>query len=157
MKLVSEQAEDEALWCKAHTIIESLLQAALRKLHAAIEAQPAIAQPEQIEGDAKDAELLDWIAVHGSFGTDSMTGKVGGNGQKCNAATRKNIIAAIASTKPAAQAEPQDAKDVRLNADEIYAILSSLDDHNGYYFEPECPGCTAYKKLAAIASQKGAV
>ena len=44
-----------------------------------------------------DSALLDWIAIHGSFGVDSSTGKVGGNGQKCVAATRKNIRAAIAA------------------------------------------------------------
>jgi hypothetical protein len=48
-QLVNEQAEDEALWCKAHTVIESLLQAALRKLHAEIESapQPATAAHEE--------------------------------------------------------------------------------------------------------------
>ena len=42
----------------------------------------------------EDAARLDWIAVHGSFGVDSATGEVGGNGQKHIAATRKNIDAA---------------------------------------------------------------
>lgn len=42
----------------------------------------------------KDAERLDWIAIHGTFGVDSITGEVGGNGQKRLAATRKNIDAA---------------------------------------------------------------
>ncbi|MFN5350791.1 MAG: hypothetical protein ACK5A0_14865, partial [Polaromonas sp.] len=40
-QLVNEQAEDETLWCKSHTIVESILQSALRRLHAAIEAMPA--------------------------------------------------------------------------------------------------------------------
>ena len=50
-QLVNEQAEDEVLWCKAHTIVESMLQAALRRLHAAIEDKPA-AQAEPLTEDA---------------------------------------------------------------------------------------------------------
>ena len=46
---------------------------------------------------ASDAALLDWVAVNGSFGVDSVTGEVGGNGQKRKAATRTNIAAAIAA------------------------------------------------------------
>ena len=56
-------------------------------------AQPAPAPPSD------DSALLDWIAIHGSFGVDSSTGKAGGNGQKCVAATRKNIRAAIAAQR----------------------------------------------------------
>jgi hypothetical protein len=37
-KLVEEQAEDEGLWFVAETAPEAYLQAALRKLHAAVEA-----------------------------------------------------------------------------------------------------------------------
>lgn len=59
------------------------------------------AKPTPPLQDAKDAEMLDWIAVNGSFGLDSATGEVGGNGQTRKAATRKNIIAAIASQKGA--------------------------------------------------------
>ena len=44
-----------------------------------------------------DSALLDWLATHGSFGVDSSTGEVGGNGQKRVAATRKNIRAALAA------------------------------------------------------------
>lgn len=44
-----------------------------------------------------DSAMLDWIAIHGSFGVDSSTGEVGGNGQKRVAATRKNIRAALAA------------------------------------------------------------
>lgn len=51
------------------------------------------AQPAP-SGDAEDAARLDWIAIHGSFGVDSVSGLVGGNGQRCVAATRKNIDAA---------------------------------------------------------------
>lgn len=45
--------------------------------------------------DAKDAARLDWIAMYGSFGVDSVTGDPGGNGQKRVAATRANIDAAM--------------------------------------------------------------
>lgn len=38
MKIVNEQAEDEGLWFEAEYITESVLQAALRRLHAALEA-----------------------------------------------------------------------------------------------------------------------
>ena len=44
-----------------------------------------------------DSTLLDWLAIRGSFGIDSSTGEVGGNGQKRVAATRKNIRAALAA------------------------------------------------------------
>lgn len=44
-----------------------------------------------------DAARLDWVAVNGSFGVDSVSGVVGGNGLKRKAATRKNIDAAIAA------------------------------------------------------------
>lgn len=47
----------------------------------------------------KDAKRLNWIAVNGSFGVDSATGEVGGNGQTRKAATRQNIDAAIAAQK----------------------------------------------------------
>lgn len=40
MVLVNQQADDEALWCDARTIFESMLQEALRRLHAAIESTP---------------------------------------------------------------------------------------------------------------------
>lgn len=36
-KMVSEQAEDEGLWCDAENVVEAYLQQELRKLHAAIE------------------------------------------------------------------------------------------------------------------------
>ena len=43
---VDEQAEDEALWFDAETISEAYLQAALRRLHEAIEGKTTInAQP----------------------------------------------------------------------------------------------------------------
>ena len=54
--------------------------------------------PPAMDG-GEDAARLDWIAVHGSFGVDSATGEVGGNGQKRLAATRKNIDAAIRAQK----------------------------------------------------------
>ena len=37
--LVAQQAEDEALWFQAETAPEAYLQAALRKLHAAVEGE----------------------------------------------------------------------------------------------------------------------
>ena len=37
LKLVEEQANDEGLWFRAETLAEANVQAALRKLHAAIE------------------------------------------------------------------------------------------------------------------------
>lgn len=36
-QLVDEQAEDEALWCMADSIVEAYVQQELRRLHAAIE------------------------------------------------------------------------------------------------------------------------
>ena len=44
---------------------------------------------------SQDAKRLDWLAIHGSFGLDSVTGKLGGNGQKRIAATRQAIDAAM--------------------------------------------------------------
>ena len=45
----------------------------------------------------------------------------------------------------------------RLTPDEIEVIMQALGEHDGSDFEPECPNCTAYRKLAAIAqSTKGA-
>lgn len=38
-RLVDEQAKDEGLWFHAQTCAEAYLQAALRKLHAAVEGQ----------------------------------------------------------------------------------------------------------------------
>ena len=38
LKIVVEQADDEALWFEATTAPEAYLQAALRRLHAVIEA-----------------------------------------------------------------------------------------------------------------------
>jgi hypothetical protein len=48
----------------------------------------------ELEAVRKDAERMDWIAIHGSFGVDSVTGQIGGNGQKRIAATRTAIDAA---------------------------------------------------------------
>lgn len=39
-KLAADQAEDEGLWFEAETAPESMLQAALRRLHAEIERRP---------------------------------------------------------------------------------------------------------------------
>lgn len=50
-----------------------------------------------VEPYKRDAERLDMIAIYGSFGTDSITGELGGNGQKRVAATRQNIDAALAA------------------------------------------------------------
>lgn len=50
----------------------------------------------QVQALSLDAGRLDWIAMHGSFGVDSVTGLPGGNGQKRKAATRAAIDAAIA-------------------------------------------------------------
>lgn len=49
----------------------------------------------EVQALRKDAERLDWIAMHGSFGVDSVTGLPGGNGQTRKAATRRGIDAAI--------------------------------------------------------------
>lgn len=51
-----------------------------------------------IEGVVKDAERMNWIAMHGTFGVDSVTGDVHGNGQTHKAATRKNIDAYMKAT-----------------------------------------------------------
>lgn len=40
-RVVAEQADDDALWFAAETITEAHLQAALRRLHAAVEADAA--------------------------------------------------------------------------------------------------------------------
>lgn len=53
-------------------------------------------EPQQAEAVPSDAQRLDWIAIHGSFGVDSVTGLPGGNGQKHKAATRAAIDAAMA-------------------------------------------------------------
>ena len=45
--IVNEQAEDPALWCLEPTIAEHMLQIALRRLHAAIEA--AAQSPQESE------------------------------------------------------------------------------------------------------------
>ena len=44
---------------------------------------------------SQDAKRLDWLAIHGSFGVDSVTGLPGGNAQKRIAATRQAIDAAM--------------------------------------------------------------
>ena len=57
----------------------------------------ALAECERLRADAeRDAARLDWISMNGSFGLDSVTGEVGGNGQMRKAATRTNIDAARA-------------------------------------------------------------
>ena len=55
---------------------------------------PNVAVPVQ-----QDTTRLDWLAMYGSFGADSSSGRPGGNGQKRVAATRKNIDAAMAQTE----------------------------------------------------------
>ena len=57
-----------------------------------------------LAGDGWDAERLDWMALHGSFGVDSVTGELGGNGQCRKAATRHNIDAALQSAQPQGEA-----------------------------------------------------
>ena len=44
MDVIKEQAEDEALWFFAERITESILQKALRRLHAAVEGEPYYGQ-----------------------------------------------------------------------------------------------------------------
>ena len=51
-----------------------------------------VAEVKQLRQDAK---RLDWLAIHGSFGVDSVTGLPGGNGQKRIAATRQAIDSAM--------------------------------------------------------------
>ncbi len=46
LQLAHQQAEDEGLWFNAKTAAEAYLQAALRKLHAAVEAAPVAIQGE---------------------------------------------------------------------------------------------------------------
>jgi hypothetical protein len=53
----------------------------------------------QLEAAQKDAPRIEFVAIYGSFGCDSVSGLLSGNGQKRLAATRKNIDAAIAATK----------------------------------------------------------
>ena len=47
LAIVNEQAEDPGLWCLEPTIAEHMLQIALRRLHAAIEA--AAQSPQESE------------------------------------------------------------------------------------------------------------
>lgn len=67
----------------------------------------------------------------------------------------------LATTPSSPQAEPPqptqdaDSREAGLTLDEIDEILLALKDHDGSDFEPECPGCTAYKKLAAIQAKGG--
>ena len=49
----------------------------------------------ELEALRKDAGRLDWLVIHGSFGVDSVTGQVGGNGQKRVVATRAAIDAKL--------------------------------------------------------------
>tara|TARA_R110000868_G_scaffold146931_11_gene368036 strand:- start:4673 stop:4957 length:285 start_codon:yes stop_codon:yes gene_type:complete len=49
----------------------------------------------EIEWLKADADRMHWIAMHGTFGVDSVTGEVGGNGQTRKAATRHNIDASM--------------------------------------------------------------
>lgn len=44
MDVIKEQAEDEALWFFAEHITGSILQKALRRLHAAVEGEPYYGQ-----------------------------------------------------------------------------------------------------------------
>ena len=55
-----------------------------------------VAAPQQAEAVPSDVVRMDWIAMHGSFGVDSVTGLPGGNGQKRIAATRAAIDTAMA-------------------------------------------------------------
>lgn len=58
-----------------------------------------------------------------------------------------------APSQPAAPAVAAPAQ--MLTQDEIAAILDDLKrDHGGDDFEPECPACTGYRKLAALALDK---
>lgn len=50
-----------------------------------------LAAPMPPEPTVSQQDALDWLAVHASFGVDSITGELGGNGQAHLAATRKNI------------------------------------------------------------------
>jgi hypothetical protein len=73
---------------------ESALEQAKRNTTESLAALRSALAEHTPNGDAEDAARLDWIAIHGSFGVDSVSGLVGGNGQRCVAATRKNIDAA---------------------------------------------------------------
>ena len=81
---------------------------ALKAARAAIsKARPNTAEGEgHADSVLDDAARLDWIAMHGTFGVDSVSGDVGGNGQKRMAATRKNIDAARKQGASTAAKEP---------------------------------------------------
>jgi hypothetical protein len=52
-EIVDEQANDPMLWCVPGTIVEDVLQKALRRLHAAVERRSS----EQCARDAINARL----------------------------------------------------------------------------------------------------
>lgn len=87
-EFVGEEAQNDA-FNQSSTVNQCVVE---DMIHSARPAPPAM-------DGGEDAARMDWIAVHGSFGVDSATGEVGGNGQKRLAATRKNIDAARAAQK----------------------------------------------------------
>ena len=88
------QIDDGGYSCHAVDMAWGAWQAATQRQQERIAALEA-----QVQALSMDAGRLDWIAMHGSFGVDSVTGLPGGNGQKHKAATRAAIDAAIAAGK----------------------------------------------------------
>lgn len=77
------EAFDEA---QRHKKSNSLQSLALRRLAAEVEKLEA------------DRSRLDWLAMYGSFGVDSVTGEPGGNGQTRKSATRIEIDMAMGNS-----------------------------------------------------------
>lgn len=91
-----EAGANEKVWTEAEVRMlvrkRDMLSARVLNLMSA-----APSAPTAVEPDERDTERMNWIAVHGSFGVDSVTNLPGGNGQKRIAATREAIDAARAS------------------------------------------------------------
>lgn len=67
--MCAEQAEDDGLWCIAETGMEEYLQAALRKLHAAIECQTPLERIRALIQEKKaDEEDVGTLITEGPYG-----------------------------------------------------------------------------------------
>ena len=95
--MYEDEKQDPVAWGRKDQLQQAQRGGFLCAMYSGTEGRtdlvPLYLSPQQ-EPERLDAERLDWIAMHGSFGVDSASGLPGGNGLRRMAATRINIDAA---------------------------------------------------------------
>ncbi len=125
LQLAHQQAEDAGLWFNAKTAAEAYLQAALRKLHAAVEAAPVALQGPPDEKNSAGQPLVGLSderinALADQYGILSIKSA----GGELNAFARA-IESALRAEPRGEQVVPADGADKNVFAEEVWSRMRS--------------------------------